>query len=334
MISIGMVSVIVPAYNAEKSIERCVCSVLSQSYSNLEIIVVNDGSTDGTLDCIRKLAQEDSRIVVVDKCNEGVSVARNTGLDRAVGEFCCFVDADDWIDQDHIEKLVSATSKADCVVSGYRKDAETGSVSCQLQEKKYSLELMDDASITAFFVQGHIHPCWNKLFRLDIIQKYHVRFPEHIHISEDSLFCLEYLRYCTKIHICGLPTYHYTINSSLETLSKKVYDDIFDVYESVYLQLDGLCEKGNCPDDIRKNIVLKTIYPQVYVGVLKILCDKSKKWRDRTKHITKMRSKEYAIRTLEYGHKFAASRGERLLLGLILKKRYLLAAVLVEWKKK
>lgn len=334
MISKGTVSVIVPAYNAENSIERCVSSILSQRYNKLEIILINDGSTDGTLECIHKLAQQDRRIVVVDKCNEGVSAARNTGLDRATGEFCCFVDADDWIDQDHIAKLVSETSKAECIVSGYWKDAEAASVSCQLQEKEYSLEWMDDAAIAEFFVQGHIHPCWNKLFRLNIIQKNHIRFPEHIHISEDSLFCLEYLQHCMKLYICGLPTYHYTINSSMETLSKKVYDDIFDIYESVFLRLNGLFVKGNCPEDMRRDIVLQTIYPQVYVSVLKILCDKSRKWQDKTKRIINMRTKDYAMRTLAYGYRYATSRGERLLIGLILKKRYMLAAILVEWKNR
>ena len=106
-----LVSIIVPVYNAEKEIEKCLKSILNQTYKNIELIVINDGSTDGSLDVIKKNIENDSRAKLFDIENRGVSAARNLGIKEATGEYFCFVDADDYIDETLIEKLITYTEK-------------------------------------------------------------------------------------------------------------------------------------------------------------------------------------------------------------------------------
>lgn len=110
------VSIIVPIYNAESTIEKCICSIIKQSYSNLEILLVNDGSADCSTEICNKYASMDERIIVLNKENGGVSSARNIGLEYANGEYCTFLDADDWIDSDHIMSMVKVSQAVDCVI--------------------------------------------------------------------------------------------------------------------------------------------------------------------------------------------------------------------------
>ena len=107
-----LISVIVPIYNSEKYLEQCIESIINQKYSNLEIILVNDGSVDGSLKICEKYAKKDNRIKVIDKKNEGVSVARNVGMEVSSGQWISFIDSDDWIDPDMFEKML-AKSKDD-----------------------------------------------------------------------------------------------------------------------------------------------------------------------------------------------------------------------------
>lgn len=118
----SLVSVIVPMYNSSRTIERCLNSITNQTYKKLEIIVINDGSTDGSLDILFKFQKRDSRIVVIEKENEGVSAARNDGIKRARGEYILFVDSDDYIDVKAIEVLMNIVycQQTDGVVFGYR----------------------------------------------------------------------------------------------------------------------------------------------------------------------------------------------------------------------
>jgi len=106
-----LISIIIPVYNAEKEIERCIKSILNQTYKNIEVIIINDGSTDSSLEIIKKCIKEDSRVKLFDTENKGVSAARNLGIKEASGEYFCFVDADDYVDEALIEKLITYTEK-------------------------------------------------------------------------------------------------------------------------------------------------------------------------------------------------------------------------------
>ena len=113
-----MISIIVPVYNSEKYIDKCLDSILNQTYKDLEIVLVNDGSNDQSLKILEKYALRDTRIKVVNQENKGVAAARNTGLDNATGEYILYVDSDDWIENNMVERMVELSANADIVFCG------------------------------------------------------------------------------------------------------------------------------------------------------------------------------------------------------------------------
>ena len=133
-----IISIIVPIYNSEKYLERCINSILNQTYTNFELILINDGSKDSSLKICRKYASKDNRIVVIDKENEGVSIARNMGIQRAKGELISFVDADDYIEKTFLEDMLNVMSKynVDYVTCGYNRvyDDHTEHINNDLSE--------------------------------------------------------------------------------------------------------------------------------------------------------------------------------------------------------
>lgn len=113
-----MISIIVPVYNSEKYIDRCLDSILNQTYKDLEIVLVNDGSNDQSLKILENYALRDTRIKVVNQENKGVAAARNTGLDNATGDYILYVDSDDWIENNMVERMVELSANADIVFCG------------------------------------------------------------------------------------------------------------------------------------------------------------------------------------------------------------------------
>lgn len=326
-----MVSVIVPIYNAENTIEKCIESIIKQSYSELEILLVNDGSKDCSKEICDRFADKDKRIIVLNKANGGVSSARNTGLEYAKGEFCCFVDADDWIDMDHISSMVSVSKLADCVIGGYIKEMNKYGEICALHPRVYNLRNIRDEEIGPFFINGFVHPCWNKLFKTEIIKENSIKFISDIHISEDSLFCLEYLIHCETIQFLKKVTYHYFVDETLITLSNKVYSNSFDIYILVFEAIKRLLERGNCPNELKHVILVQTIYPQMYASVLKIISNKNMRWKDK-KILLDIWTKNECCRYVFMEEKnYITSKAEKFLLKLILTKRYRVLGVLLKW---
>lgn len=214
-----LISVIIPAYNIEQYIERCLESVCGQTYSRLEIIVIDDGSTDGTGNIIDELAKKDSRIITIHKENGGVSAARNTGLDIAKGDYIGFVDGDDIIESDMYELLLRNALKyqADISHCGYqmvfpnRVDHyyNTGEVRIQNQyEGVYDL-------IKADKVEPGL---WNKLYKRELVSAH--RLDNKIKINEDLLY--NYILFKeAKISVFeDVSKYHYMIRSNSASTSK------------------------------------------------------------------------------------------------------------------
>lgn len=121
------ISIIVPVYNVEKYLHKCMDSLVNQTFEEIEIITVNDGSTDSSLEILREYEKQDSRIIVIDKVNEGVSLARNTALEYIIGEYIMFVDSDDWIDLDTCEKILKLVTeyKCDVMMWSYIREFDT-----------------------------------------------------------------------------------------------------------------------------------------------------------------------------------------------------------------
>ena len=213
-----MISVIVPVYNVEKYLNNCVESIVNQTYKDLEIILVDDGSPDNCPAMCDEWAKKDKRIKVIHKQNGGLSSARNAGLETATGEFVAFVDSDDSIDINMYEIMENMFSDdIDIVMCGYQKiNSSEEIVSCGntlIEKKKLSIsELYDD-------IFGHLNNAsWNKLYRASIIDN--IRFPNGIVHGEDLIFNLHYLRHCCNGVKCNGEFYHYFSRENSITKSK------------------------------------------------------------------------------------------------------------------
>lgn len=216
-----IVSVIVPAYNAEAYIEECILSVLRSTYSDLELIVVNDGSHDKTSEIVQKYCKQDTRVILIEQENAGVSAARNEGLDRAKGEWIMFVDADDLIPSNSIEVLLqTAKSHAADIVSGDHISFSFNDKD-QLNNnqglRKYSLSVWKNTEGLIKSLEDHpaTYAVWGKLFRKVSIDN--VRFVVERRVHEDSFFVFQCLLKCLTFVVIPNVVYRYRINSTSVT---------------------------------------------------------------------------------------------------------------------
>ncbi|WP_332018862.1 glycosyltransferase family 2 protein [Kaistella sp.] len=222
------ISVIVPVYNATKTINRCIESIQRQSFKNFELVLINDGSTDDSLTLCLEYANMDSRIKVFNKKNGGPSAARNKGIDMASTNLLVFVDSDDYLEPNFIENLFSDAECADLVIGGINKinkgQNDTAfhfpNTLIEAKEKKIFLE--------NYPLSDYGYP-FAKLFKKDILNRHHIRFIEDVHMFEDVLFLFEYLKFCDKIKFNDKSLYNYVIAEG-ESLSTKV-----NSFESEYL---------------------------------------------------------------------------------------------------
>lgn len=243
--STSLVSVIVPVYNGEKYIEDCIGSLINQTYHNIEIIIVNDGSTDGTMQKCEKYKREDSRIHIYDRRNHGVSAARNYGIKAAKGRYISFVDADDYVGNDFIENLVKVIPLHGIAICGYKR----------LEDDRITAEYKIEGSIDSkllyksIFTQNIIAcGCWNKLFSSDVIKNNKLHFNEKLYIGEDMVFLAEYLNDMPDGFVyIPKASYVYRRNSQ-SAMQSGYYENKFDTRKYTCLdavdKLKNLCQKA------------------------------------------------------------------------------------------
>lgn len=214
-----LVTVIVPVYNSEKYLERCLDSVINQTYKDLEIILVNDGSTDRSSIICERFSQLDDRIIIVNKENGGQASARNRGLEIAKGDFIGFVDSDDWIELEMYEKLVASIEGHDLCVCGRFNINEISGSKTEVFSSNNPVELNQEELIRRFLLTDKIDgsPC-DKLFKKQLIGK--TRFPEG-YICEDLPFVFNVLLRCRSAIQIGVPLYNYLQRKG--STSKSVY---------------------------------------------------------------------------------------------------------------
>lgn len=266
-----LVSIIVPVYNAQKGLSRCLESICGQTYQELEIIVLNDGSTDDSLAICEQFRAKDPRIVVVDKENEGVSCTRNAGLVLAHGDYIQFADSDDALDPDYTQNLVQAALQhsADLVIAPYWMVIPSNSTKTGyfLETLQTSLGIEPETPKTevrkySFLPQGvysredyarrlmqqpasfYYGVLWNKLYRREIIMAHDIRCDEEFTWSEDMLFNLSYIRYADSFYAIRTPLYYYSrrrkhslsasVNPAQVVTTKA---SLFKYYKELYVQL-------------------------------------------------------------------------------------------------
>lgn len=236
------VSIIVPIYNAEKYLEECIESVTSQTYKNLQIILVNDGSKDKSWELCKKLKDIDSRIVIATQSNAGVSVARNKGLELADGKWIMFVDPDDVLDKAIVEDLLTKVSpEIDIVASGcygfdgnYRKKDSffKGSRIFNFDKKDLYLQLMD-----ATYGQGNdfvtaIGVPWGKIYRRSFLRKYDLKFDPKLRRMQDNIFNMYAFYYARKIFYLDKPLYFYRLDH-ITDFAKRHQKDMSKIFKPV-----------------------------------------------------------------------------------------------------
>ena len=224
------ISIIIPVYNGARYMKRCISSILSQDYAGCQIIIVDDGSTDATLEICREMAGENSQFLILHQENQGVSAARNKGIDFAEKEWIYFLDADDELDQDALSIMKeSADPGYQWIVMNYRKHVEgeeqlwEGSVGFEgkkiFDEKAGFTELLNS--------ELFMYPC-GKLYRTEIIRKNQVRFPLGIPYGEDIRFNLQYFRYVERYSVQSSSAFIYHIRLG-KGAGSAYYEDSFQM---------------------------------------------------------------------------------------------------------
>ncbi len=243
----SMISVIVPVYNVEKYLSKCLDSIINQTYQNLEIICVDDGSTDSSPMILEEYAKKDSRIKIITRQNGGLSAARNTGVKNATGEFVSFVDSDDWIDLETYEKAIRHFSEGVDSVCWYAALVCEEGVECDFDGEKnwHRVKFSGKTTLDGDSFFKHTFTVWNKLWRRSIIEKYKIDFPEGI-IHEDFSFYTKYMALAPKTYFLNEYLYFYRKrkNSIMHSVSGKTPNHLFDTLKNFELVYDFFEKNG------------------------------------------------------------------------------------------
>lgn len=218
-----MISIIIPVYKTEKYLHRCIDSILTQTYSDWELLLIDDGSPDKSGEICDDYAKNDERIKVIHKKNGGVSSARNAGLDVAKGQWVVFVDSDDWCEENYLSDFISTQKNLheDCVVLQGRKNEVDGKVVDNLVLKECSYENVSEAMLENNLLVFGAPYC--KLYSNILIQKYEIRFPEEYSYGEDTTFFFRVLSVVKEVITTSKCNYHY-VDAIDGSLSKKDHD--------------------------------------------------------------------------------------------------------------
>lgn len=265
----NLISIIVPIYNTEKYLVRCLDSLINQTYKNIEILCINDGSTDNSLNILNEYATKDKRIIVINQTNSGAATARNNGLDNATGQFLMFCDSDDYYEPDMCQKMINAilSYNVDLVMCDckYIKEEYFTTTRTQKDIKYHNLKLIGFHSINKNNYDIINVILWNKIFKTSLVEKYHISFPD-VYEHDDASFILKYLAISSSYYGLNEILYNYNIsnpNSLMENLYRKNNQNHFDflyAYNDVTL---FMLKTPIIPKEITKK------YKEIYINIIK-----------------------------------------------------------------
>ncbi|MDG3581735.1 glycosyltransferase family 2 protein [Galbibacter pacificus] len=244
-------TIVMPVYKVEKYIERCILSVLGQTYTNFELLIVDDGSPDKSREIAKGYAKKDDRVTILSKPNGGLSDARNYGIDRAKGDYLYFIDSDDWIENNLLETIVHkiTVSPADIYVFGYFLDTETDNGKLLQQQKiayknAHFLRTLTSPPELSAELLNLLGYAWNKVYSKKIIDTYNLRFDKGISLVEDMLFNSRAYCKASAVIIIKEHLYHY-INRNVETLIKTYHKDSFDLILKKHKAIEAFLNNWN-----------------------------------------------------------------------------------------
>lgn len=265
------ISIIVPIYNVEKYLQKCVDSILCQTYKNLEIILVNDGSPDNCPAICDEYAKKDKRIKVIHKQNGGVSSARNAGLDVATGKYVQFVDSDDWVEPEYSKTMINLIEENNCDlgICGYIKKRQNRTIEQYATHQSFEVNIQNIKSLFKLHCQELLISPVNKIYKIELLKG--LRFNKDVSLSEDAIFNYAYLTKCTDICVTNALLYTY-FNNNQSSLTKNFKDIYFKNLKTVYSGIIEFYESFGTSKDIHDSIeALKAEFIHCVFGVIRLL---------------------------------------------------------------
>lgn len=289
------VSVVTPFYNGLPYLEECVSSVMAQSLKEIELILVDDGSTDGSGELADTFAQADKRITVIHQKNAGVSAARNAALDIAGGEFIGFIDADDFADADMLEKLYAAALEhnVEIVAAGFTVDNQMNHSTKRVASHFETERILGKADILQYASKMHSVKCfnyfWRNLYSCRLIKENGIRFEESISVGEDTLFCMECFLIAERAVSVDIAAYHYRIHPS--SCMRQKYKPLLAVsFQRQFEKKLALSDTylGDYKTDFRKEMARYTIESLLPLAISNIYGNDVRHKQSAYKHIIKL----------------------------------------------
>ena len=233
-----IVSVIVPVYNVSEFLPRCLESLLGQTLTEMEVLCVDDASTDDSAAVVRSFAEKDCRVRLLEQEHQGVSAARNLGLENARGEFVAFVDADDWVESTMLERLVSKAEDCDVAVCSaqvhYEDDDSRASLERALTVEDGLWQKNGENSVWKCLERKGSWPfVWNKLYRRELLQKHKIRFSSRLSLGEDGAFLVLLWQYAEKIAFVEEKLYHYRYRRRASATVRLYQDEVRRFYQHI-----------------------------------------------------------------------------------------------------
>ena len=259
------ISIIIPVYNTSKYLEKCITSISNQSLREIEIICVNDGSTDDSLEILEKIAQEDERIIVIDKRNEGPSKARNEALKIAKGKYCLNIDSDDWIEQGYLKDIYDRAEKDNLDITicdaifDFVKDKKRNYTLKDLNIEDGDI-ISSDEYVTLFLKNNFYGYTWNKLIKREIYILNNILYPENIFYREDVEVLLRLAYFSKKIGKLNRAYYHYVQweNNVVNKVNEKKFYDLVNSFSS--LEKFYINHHNNIYNKIKRRKIFDMLY--------------------------------------------------------------------------
>ena len=312
-----LISIVIPIYNASKYLEKCINSVINQTYKNLEIILVNDGSIDNSLDICNDFKDKDNRIKVISKKNEGVSKTRNIGIDKCKGKYLMFLDSDDYIDEIYVEKMYTYLTKNNLsMVTSSMTLVDVNYNVLKVSSYKDKSDILQVKDIYKDIVNtSYFCPIWKNIIKVSLIKDNSIYFDDSLKFGEDLLFSFKIIQSCEKIGYLSFPGYFYvqnnasiTHNNSFDIVKKYVEDN-----KHVYSILNEYIN-----DDV---LITNRLFSKYNFALLKLI--KNCKYGEFKHYATLlykiMFNKDDIIKVCEINYE---SKSNTILMNILVKKHY------------
>lgn len=317
------VSVIVPVYKVEKYLRRCVDSILSQTYTDFELLLIDDGSPDNSGKICDEYAAFDSRVRVFHKPNGGVSSARNLGLDNALGEWISFIDSDDWIDV-HFLQDMSCNNDVDLVVSSFTSKGANTQWSDKVEAGLY------DRGGLGPFLESYCTTCqlmapWGKLFKTEKINESRLRFDQRLDTREDTIFVLQYLIVCERIKVLEETLYYYWIEGSSLSSNLNNHNSQYLLFLSEYKKYALILAERKCA---RIEVLLTKVFSGVVSKQLSYIINGDLKTIERYRFLKTLLLNE-DFRIVFEDHKYLDKGGIRKVFDFLIIHKFVLLSFLI-----